>query len=300
MTESSACDSRQYRFGYQLQAAPDVPGDFSLLPAPVKWLSAIFMPGDAEALWMPAKYPPRIYILTHDTLMVYSHPTAHETPFLVPLHDLIEVSMERALLRGSIRFHAGASSRSFHYNACHQDQMGEFLRALRSAWLAAHGVSLPTVSLLQPPQGIVVQCWSALRAELDSSEALLGLCSQPPIRTDKKCWLFRMTRVLPAVLLAVTNRRLIAISIGAGDTDDLYETVVRSAVAFNVEVSQVADEASGLMVSLKLKDERVWKFSFEAGHVSSVERFLGTLEHFTHSQKGLPPDASLRANISSL
>jgi hypothetical protein len=84
-----------------------------------------------------------------------------------------------------------------------------------------------------------------------------------------------------------------------GDHRGLYETMIRSAVIFNVEVNQVEDEAGGLIVSLKLKDERVWKFSFEAGQVLSVECFLGALERLAGSQQGLPPDTSLRTSISS-
>jgi hypothetical protein len=120
MTESSTCDSRQYRFGYWLQASSDAPGDFFLSPPKGRWLSAIFLPGDAEALWRTAEYPPRIYVLTRDTLMVYSHLSAQETPFVVPLRELIEIDIERALLHGVVQFYASGSSwRAFRYNACH-------------------------------------------------------------------------------------------------------------------------------------------------------------------------------------
>jgi hypothetical protein len=74
MIETSSCDSRQYRFGYRLEVASDAPGDFSLAAAMGGWLSAIFMPGDTEALWKTPEYPAQIYIVTHDSLMVYSHP----------------------------------------------------------------------------------------------------------------------------------------------------------------------------------------------------------------------------------
>jgi hypothetical protein len=74
MIASTNCDSRQYRFGFQIRDASDFPKDFSLPIPPDGWLSAIFIPGDTEALWNTPEYPPRIYILTRDALMIYTHP----------------------------------------------------------------------------------------------------------------------------------------------------------------------------------------------------------------------------------
>jgi len=89
MNVQTTLDSRQYRYSYWLRAASDVPGDFSIPPLTHGWLSAIFIPGDTEAFWNTPEYPPRVYIFTRDALMVYSHSSANEAPFVVPLKELI-------------------------------------------------------------------------------------------------------------------------------------------------------------------------------------------------------------------
>jgi hypothetical protein len=234
MIEQTTCDSRQYRFAYPLQAASDVPGDFSISFPADGWLSAIFIPGDTEALWKPPEYPPRIYTLTHDTIMVYSHRTADDAPLEVSLHDLMAISTEKTLLFGVIEFHAKYSSQAFRYNTLHQKHLNRFLCALRSVWLPPHGMWLPAISLSQATEGMTFRCWYALQAELDVDEELFGICCRTSIRPEKKGWFHRIPQALSAVLLAATNHRLIAISTGTGETDDLYGIVVRYAPTDNL------------------------------------------------------------------
>jgi hypothetical protein len=88
--------------------------------------------------------------------------------------------------------------------------------------------------------------------------------------------------VLPAVLLAVTNRRLISISTG------LYETTVRSTPIRNLAVGKVDSAAGGLTVSLELKSDRAWRFPFEADQLTSVENFLDRLKQIALCPQEFP------------
>jgi len=278
MIEQTTCDSRQYRFAYRLQVASDVPGDFSISFPADGWLSAIFIPGDTEALWKPPEYPPRIYTLTHDTITVYSHRTANDAPFEVPLQNLMAISTEKALLYGVIEFYAGDSSQAFRYNTLHQKHLNGFLRALRSVWLPPHGMWLPAISLSQPTASMTFRCWYALRAELDVDEKLFGICCRASMRPEKKGWFHRSPQALPAVILAATNHRLIAISTGTGETDDLYGIVVRYAPTDNLKAAEINSSANGFELSLILKNGHDWKFLFEDDQRSSASSFLDILE----------------------
>jgi hypothetical protein len=277
MIEQTTCDSRQYRFAYPLQAASDVPGDFSISFPADGWLSAIFIPGDTEALWKPPEYPPRIYTLTHDTIMVYSHRTADDAPLEVSLHDLMAISTEKALLFGVIEFHAKYSSQAFRYNTLHQKHLNRFLCALRSVWLPPHGMWLPAISLSQATEGMTFRCWYALQAELDVDEELFGICCRTSIRPEKKGWFHRIPQALSAVLLAATNHRLIAISTGTGETDDLYGIVVRYAPTDNLKAAEINSSANGFELSLELKNGHDWKFLFEDNQRTSASCFLNLL-----------------------
>jgi hypothetical protein len=166
--------------------------------------------------------------------------------------------------------------------------MSEFLRVLRSVWLPHCKAALPVAALSETSQGITYRSWHALQTELDPGETLYGGCGRPPIRSEKRRWLFRSFQVLPAVLLAVTNRRLISISTGAGDTDGLYETRVRSTPIRNLAVGKVDSAAGGLTVSLELKSDRAWRFPFEADQLTSVENFLDRLKQIALCPQEFP------------
>jgi len=229
MIASTNCDSRQYRFGFQIRDASDFPKDFSLPIPPDGWLSAIFIPGDTEAHWNNPEYPPRIYILTRDALLIYTHPATKTKPFVAPLEQLIEVGTKKALLYGLLEVSAGSDVQSFRYNTLHQEHFSNFLRATRAMWLPRHATGFPVLSFSTPSQGMTFRCWYALKAELDSGEALLGVCCRPAIHRKKKGWFNGPPNALPAVAMAVTDRRLIAVSTGVEETDELYGITVRSA-----------------------------------------------------------------------
>jgi hypothetical protein len=156
-------------------------------------------------------------------------------------------------------------------------------------WLPQCKTTLPVASLSDTSQGMAYRSWHALQTELDSGEILYGVCGQPPIRSETRWWLFRSIQILPAILLAVTNRRLIAISMGAGDTDGLYETTVRYAPIRYLEMATVEDTANGWMVSLKLGNDLAWRFPFETGQHTMAEGFVDLLEHFASSSAGELP-----------
>jgi hypothetical protein len=136
---------------------------------------------------------------------------------------------------------------------------------------------LPAISLSQATEGMTFRCWYALQAELDVDEELFGICCRTSIRPEKKGWFHRIPQALSAVLLAATNHRLIAISTGTGETDDLYGIVVRYAPTDNLKAAEINSSANGFELSLELKNGHDWKFLFEDNQRTSASCFLNLL-----------------------
>jgi hypothetical protein len=131
--DDRACDSRRLRSGYQLNAASDIPQDF---PIPISaWRAAVFIPGETQEYPQFLAFPPRIYVLTSDTLSVFSYPAFKEAPLVVPLCELLEVELQKASFIGVLRLWRKDGFLRFRYNSVHEKHMNGFLRELRFTWL---------------------------------------------------------------------------------------------------------------------------------------------------------------------
>lgn len=278
---SEVVDSRQYRFGYKLQASSDVPEDFPV-PIPVsEWRGAIFMPGETQECWRASQYPPRIYILTTHALAVYSHPASTEAPFTIPLDKLIEVGAESALLYGALEFHGADASRRFCYNAAHQRCIALFLRDVRSLWLPIYFSGTPLVSLPRPSEQAEFRCWYAMQAELDPEEHIYGSGLQPEREQEKRSWLPSKRNIMPAVLLTVTNHRMITISSSKGATRDYYGVAMRYTSPASVSAVSVEKRVDGFELCIKLKSDQTWTLSFANESIASITPILALLKQLS-------------------
>jgi hypothetical protein len=273
------CDSRQYRFGYRIQAVSDVPEGFSVDIPNNQWFWATFIPGDTEALWRDPEYPPRVYMLTLDTLTIYSHSSSEETTFRVPLCDLVEIELQKVLLYATVEFCGKDVSRCFRYSPVHRKYLSPLLRALRLQWLRTHGIWLPAVSPLQAVQEATFRCGYALRVELDPGEVLHGFCCQRSTQPRKRAWYCRTPQATPSTLLAVTSHRLICISSGTGDTDDPYGIRVRYTSPRSVEMAEIENLPDKFTLTLILRSGPVWQFSFADEQRTSVSNLLDCLRN---------------------
>jgi hypothetical protein len=136
------------------------------------------------------------------------------------------------------------------------------------------------------------RCWCALKAELDSDEALLGVCCRPAIHRKKKGWFNGPPNALPAVAMAVTDRRLIAVSTGVEETDELYGITVRSAPICKLTAVALGDFGDALMLSLKLQSGLEWKTLFERGQSASTAQYCDLLERVDLGSRHLAVNVS--------
>ena len=78
--------------------------------------------------------------------------------------------------------------------------------------------------------------------------------------------------------MAVTDRRLIAVSTGVEETDELYGITVRSAPICKLTAVALGDFGDALMLSLKLQSGLEWKTLFERGQSASTAQYCDLLE----------------------
>jgi hypothetical protein len=277
MLETGQCDSRQYRFAYGIQSAADVPKDFPV-PLPISMCcSVVFMPGDTQDFWQKPCYPPRIYILTHDILAIYPHPTADETAFAISLVDLTEIDSETALLYGVLQLHGLPTSRSFRYSATHHKHLAAFLRKVRSLWLPTLRMRASTGNLPSRERSVDFRCRCAAEAELDTGEEVYKCCSQS--RREKKVegWIFSETRVLPAIFMILTNRRILTISASKDTKSDHYGVELCYTPPRNLRTAVLEETVDGFDLHLEIKNARKWKLSFADEQMTSVADILTLL-----------------------
>lgn len=268
-------DSRQYRFAYELHGRPDVPSDFAATPLNGHWQAALFVPGDTEAFWQPPEYPPRIYVLRPNCLMIYPHPASGEELFETPLEQLLTIELQKSLLYGIVQFHTGNASVRFRYSTVHQKLLDRFLRRLRSQWLAPAELNAPVVAIEHATHHSSARCVHELESEIDANECLHEQYRQPAAHLKEQTWLFKRSRILPALLVAITNRRVLAISTGAGDRNDPYELAIRYASLQCLSALEVIRAQRGSDVfQIRLQNQVAWNYAVQNGRSASLSSLV--------------------------
>ena len=287
-------DSRQYRFAYEICSRSDVPGDFPGALSEDEWLTALFMPGDTDTFWQPPEYSPRIYLLKRDRLLAYSHPASREGLFETPLSSLMAVELQKSLLYGVIQFHTASTAGRFRYSTVHQRLFNRFLQRLRLQWLTSTELEVPVPAIQNAMQHSSARCLRELTEELDPNECLHEQYCQAAIQVKERSWLLRRSRTTPALLIAVTNRRVIAISTGAGERNDQYEMAVRYAPVCGLSSMDIMSGGRDIAIlHIRLRDNTIWKFQIPDAHSSSILHLLGAMRNLLSS----PRDNELNAPI---
>lgn len=278
MLATGQCDSRQYRFAYEIQSAADFPGDFPV-PLPIcLCYSVIFMPGDTQDFWQKPCYPPRIYTLTRDSLAVYPHPAADESAFVISLENLTEIDSETALLYGLLQLHGLPTTRSFRYSATHHKHVAAFLRKVRSLWLPTLRMRAPIGTLPSRERPVDFRCRCAAEAELDTGEEVYECCSQPQREKKVEGWIFSETRVLPAIFVILTNRRILTISASKDTRSDQYGIELCYTAPRNLRTAILEQTVDGFDLHLEIKNARTWKLSFADEQMKSIADILTLLK----------------------
>ena len=276
--DDRTCDSRRLRFGYQLNAASDIPQDF---PIPmIAWHAAVFIPGETQDHSQFLAYPPRIYVLTCDTLSVFSYPTFKEAPLVVQLSELLEVELQKAPFTGILRLWRKDGFLRFRYSSVHQKHMNGFLRELCFMWLGCGHAGTIQTSIPIPASSRDLRCRScyALRAELNSSEPLHRFYFQAALPLQRKRWSFKSPSVIAEWLLAVTGYRIILVSDSGTTRRGSGEVSIRYTATSNLKALEILEAPSGNdRLSLRFEHGRSWELVFTKDQLASVSEVVKAL-----------------------
>jgi hypothetical protein len=276
--DDRTCDSRRLRSEYQLNAASDIPQDF---PIPISvWRAAVFIPGETQEDPQFLAFPPRIYVLTCDTLSVFSHPTFKEAPLVVPLCEILEVELQKSSFIGILQLWRKDNFLRFHYNSVHQKPMNGFLRELRFMWLGCghEGTIQTSIPIPASFRNLRYRSCYALRTELGSREALYRFCFQAALPLRRKQWSFKPPSAIREWLLAVTDYRIIVISDSGITRRGTGEVTIRYTATSNLKAIEILETPSvNDRLSLRFEHGRSWELAFTKDEFSSVREFVKAL-----------------------
>lgn len=225
----TSADSRHYRFAFRLQSSSDLPADFPVPVPSEQWCYAIFVPGDTSDRWFKPRYPPRVYILTDESIRIFDHPALGGSSYTCLLNDLVEMTCYRALLHGELEFHSERShSGRLLYGAIQHHCMDPFLKDLRFRWLQRRegAESLGRRSLLHRTDS---RCLGAVYRELDTDERLEHVAFQHAFLRRTPSRLFALKEEIAARALVRTDSRLVIAIEGMGNLQEPYGVRLRSA-----------------------------------------------------------------------
>lgn len=272
--------SWRLRSGFNLQSISDAPSDF---PVPVPeslWVRAIFIPSDRQDTSRPDSYPPRIYVLTQNSLAIFSHPMSDECHFLAKIADLVEVGCYRAPLFGALELSASDARRSFRYGVVQHPYMDSLLRSLRSLWLHPSRMEDGEVDLSKEKPELSQKCRHVLENEFDVGENILRVCFQPARGGKTRRFLITTSLWMSAFWLILTDRRLMLIAYGEGSSNDSSSMSVRYASRSDVEVTlleRTDDPPGGFRLQLRICKSRAWDLCIEKEQASSLFALLNHL-----------------------
>jgi len=212
MAESSTCDSRQYRFGYRLQTASDVPG---ISHSPLKETGGF---GDLYARRYgstveAASVPPRIYILAMTLDGLHAPHGARSTIHASTPRPNRGLDSEGTLAR-VVRFHFG-----IHPKASVQRLPPALHKRIPSGvavGMASHcKAALPVTALSETSQGITYKAGMHCRPNLTTAKHFTAAAVNRRYTLERDVAL----PIIPSAARCSScghNRRLISISTGAG------------------------------------------------------------------------------------
>jgi hypothetical protein len=136
----------------------------------------------------------------------------------------------------------------------------------------------PTGTLPSRGRPVDFRCRCATEAELDTGEEVYECCSQP--RREKKVegWIFSETRILPAIFVILTNRRILTISASKDTKSDQYGIERCYTAPRNLRSAILEQTVDGFNLHLEIKNAHTWKLSFADEQMKSIADILTLLK----------------------
>jgi hypothetical protein len=248
-------DSRQYRFAYLIRSRKDFPEDFPNLTERTLF-PALFLPRDGTDWFARATNPPRVVLFTGETLDVHFHPESGRPPASFRCDEYLSIQTGRLLLIGWIRFASKEADLTLPYNRRVDEPVDLFLGMLRARLLSSDGDPPPDVAVLGDAMNLKFQ--NTLNHEIDKGEVQRARLFIAPRRHPSGHWPFRINRMTPGNLIALTDRRLLWITESYQLACVLYGSVTCYAHLDNVADVETGSADAVSRLSISLRNGKVW------------------------------------------
>ena len=276
MTSATSVDSRQYRFGFVLGSAEELPADFGTVSARRDFISGLFLPRDDTGWFDHPRYPPRILALYPDSVEIHTHRAYDEAPTRISLSDLHFVEFGHMLLHGWFRFVGASCNRTLLYNTRSRPSVDSFLSSFRDAFV--------------PPRTGTASCENrfgetldlkfryARLSELADGEHVVCQFFQQARRNLKALGPFKREFWSPADLLAISDRRLLWITDRYRDRYERYGTVTTYTPPDSIAGWACDRGEAGLQITAMLRSGAVWRVPIMAEHEAQARAFVENAE----------------------
>lgn len=241
----------------------------------------MFLPAASVSRWHKPIFPPRIYILTSESVFAFAHPASGFSSFTAPLNELVEVSCYKALLHGELSFvTTSVRSEKLLYGPVQHKFIDPFLHKLSALWLPDSDAPFgPDIE--HRLRRMESRCIAALHIDIqENNESVIQFCYQKSFPRRSRRRLFLGHEVVAARLLARTSRRLVMIVEGQEDIEtDSGITIKWTHIDY---LSHVRRERNQLLYGFTLifSDDTSWQFWMsDEAEISAMEAILDSLGH---------------------
>ena len=273
MGEWSAIDSRQYILAFELPSADDCPADFHLPPSLAGFDAGLFLPRDDPDWFGRSAYPPRVMLLTRETLRIVPHPGSHEELSEIPMGRISCVESGHMLLKGWLRLMGSGISTVVRYNTRGYPAISRFQHRFREMLLPAAGACPASATCFGA--GLDIKFGNALKRELAAGENVAIQFFQPPRVMRSNRWPMRRRQSLAGDLLVRTDRRLMWVT----DRDRGFHSRYGSIASYAPLRAAAAIEVTGAperpTLAVHLQGDACWNIPIAAEELQSALQFAG-------------------------
>lgn len=268
-------DSREYRFPYLIRTSGDFPEDFAPFAEDVLY-PGLFLPRDDPDWFGRSANPPRVLLITPESLRIHFHPAARIEPRALPFDQRLSVETGRMLLIGWIGFESVESAVRLPYNRRVDEPVRNFLAMLRARLLDPGPNEQCDCQHIGDPLDLKFQ--NCIRLELDASECELARFFVAPRGTRLRKWLLKRVRWTPGDLAILTDRRIIWITERYRGGREIYGSFVSWTRADNVASIQLREQAACPCVVISLANGRQWSMPLREDMRAAGTRFAREAE----------------------
>jgi len=272
MRRRAQVDSRQYIIAYAVPSIAECPSDFSLPAGLEHFKAGVFLPRDDPDWFGRSSYPPRLLVLTSDTVCIVPHPDSNGESSNFRIDDICFVASGHFLLKGWLRFAGRGSDCTLPYNTRGLPSVQEFMQRLREVLLEeAPGFPAPGTRL---GADLDIKFSNAVIRELDRSESRVAVFFQPPEDLRSSQWFTARRSRAPGDVLVLTPGRLLWITDRDRGSHSRFGSVASYAPLRALRAIGFGPDRNDPVLQVSLQGDRGWDIPIRRKNLEDAEAFV--------------------------